>query len=404
MRLQKKFNMINKKLVDTEVQNFIEDYQNKKIDRLIFIKSPINGLKMSEIVEQIESKKKIKSKLPTWYNRKNIIYPNKIFLEQSSSEKTALYKSKIVKGNTLIDLTGGFGVDSYFFSKKIEKIIHCEINNKLSNISKFNFNILNASNIENIKIDGLDYIENTSINFDWIYVDPSRRDCHNNKKILLKDCKPNIIECIDNLIKRSKNILIKLSPMLDIKNTLKHLKNTKEVHIVSLKGEVKELLFVVERNYKNDIMIKNINLDSGQKKYNFNYNDEKNKKNKLGKPLKYLYEPNSSVLKSGGFSSIAIDFKLEKLDDNTHLYTSHFIEKDFPGKIYFIDKIIPFKKTLLNKLIKGQKINIKRRNFPKKIEEIKNEYKIKDGGDNYMFLTTNISKPIILICSKIIMS
>ena len=393
--------MINLNLNKKKVQDFINDHLSGNIDYLIFKKSPFEEIKMAELVEQIEAKIKIREKLPTWYNNGKIIYPNKLNLEQSSSEKTAKYKSSIVKGKKIIDITGGFGVDSFFFSKKINKVIHCEINKKLSNISSHNASVLKVKNIENITIDGLKFLEQNEEIFDWIYIDPSRRNEKKQKKILIKDYNPNISDHIETLTKKSKNILVKLSPMLDIKSALRNLKNTKEIHVVGLKGEVKELLFIIEKKYVGEIIIKSINLSTKQPIYNHKFSDEFKSIVSYGKPLKYLYEPNSSVLKAGAFNLIGLDFDLHKLDPNTHLYTSIEFKNNFPGKVYHIEEIIKYKKTKIKKLISGLKINLKRRNFPKTIVEFKKEHKIKDGGNKFMFLTTCDKKPIILICSYV---
>ncbi|OYX81539.1 MAG: SAM-dependent methyltransferase, partial [Flavobacteriales bacterium 32-34-25] len=174
-------------ILQPEIQEFINKQIGNSISKLALQKNPFPNVEWIKVLNQIEAKTKAKEKLPTWFNTKNIIYPSKISVEQTSSEKTALYKSSIISGESLIDLTGGFGVDDYFFATKIKSVAHCEINPELSVIVKHNFEQLNVKNIECYAGDSLETLKNLNRKWDWIYIDPSRRNDAKGKVFMLKD-------------------------------------------------------------------------------------------------------------------------------------------------------------------------------------------------------------------------
>ena len=216
---------MNNNLLNTVIQKFISENISKDITSILLQNHHFEGASIKEIVEQIEAKKRCKLKLPTWYNNTNIYYPNKLNIEQTSSEVTAKYKSEIISGNSIIDLTGGFGVDCYYFSKVFKNVTHCELNKELSEIAKHNFQVLNAENVENVNTDGISYFLEKKKKYDWIYIDPSRRNDIKGKVFYLKDCLPNVPEHLDLLFNYSDNILIKvcskcIKAILDRSNSL----------------------------------------------------------------------------------------------------------------------------------------------------------------------------------------
>lgn len=393
--------MLNLKILGNKVQKYILTNIAAKIPELVLKGSPFNEIKNIDIIEQIESKSRCRSKLPSWYNTPGILYPNKLNIEQCSSEKTAYYKSTLVSGENLIDITAGFGVDSFYFSKKIKNILSCELDEKLSKISEHNFKTLNTKNIRTKALNGLNFLKKTETIFDWIYIDPSRRGQNNEKKVFIKDCNPDISKHLNLFFEHSQNILIKLSPMVDIQALLKDVSNSKEIHIVAVKNEVKEILVVLKKGFSSETTIKAINLSSEQPNFEFKISNEKKVVLSYKPPEKYLYEPNLAVIKAGAFKILASKFKIGKLGPNTHLYTSSKIKNKFPGKIYNIKDVIPYNKRNLNKIIKGIKANIKSRNFPKSVNEIKEQYKLIDGGDIYLFFTSVYLNRVLLVCTKI---
>ncbi|WP_313786494.1 THUMP-like domain-containing protein [[Muricauda] lutisoli] len=368
----------------------------------VLLSKPVfDGVSQKELAEQIEAKKKCKDKLPTWFNSSKIYYPNKLNIEQTSSETTAAYKAEIVSGKSLVDLTGGFGVDSYFFSKKIDQVFHCEINQELSGIASHNFKVLGQENIQCLSEDGIEFLKRSTDSFDWIYVDPSRRNDKKGKVFLLEDCLPNLPEHLPLLFEKSHRILVKTSPLLDIKMGITALNFVKEVHVVAAQNEVKELLFVLEKGYVGSIQVKTINLLPEQRDmFNFELEQEQDAQIHYGEPLSYLYEPNTAILKSGGFKSVAKAYDLVKLHPHSHLYTGDKII-DFPGRRFEIHQLLPYSKKSL-KTIAVSKANITTRNFPLSVAEIRKKHNIKDGGNRYLFFTKTIDDALLVLdCEKV---
>ena len=391
---------MNPKILHPEIQQFITDNLKSEITKLILKGSPFEGVSVQELANQIVAKQKSEHKLPTWFSAKNIYCPPKISVEQTSSEITAKYKSNLVFGDSIIDITGGFGIDCFYFSKQFKEVTHCEINSDLSTIVKHNYQQLKINNITTFSGDGIEFLKNTSQKFDCIYVDPSRRNNAKGKVFLLKDCLPNVPENIDFLFSKSNQILIKNSPILDITSAISELKFVKEIHVVALNNEVKELLFLLEKNYDKSIEIKTINIGKKEIKI-FDFLHQDKVISEYSKPLNYLYEPNAAILKSGGFHQITDQLEVFKIEKHSHLYTSEKLI-DFPGRTFKIENIIPYHKKKINKLLPDNKANITIRNFPKTVAQIRKETKIKDGGDTYLFFTTlNTNDIVVLFCKKI---
>ncbi|MBU2929849.1 THUMP-like domain-containing protein [Winogradskyella psychrotolerans] len=393
---------MNTSLLHIEIQDFISKNINSNTSELLLKGMPFDIVDSKLIIEQIEAKKRCQKKLPTWYNTEQIYYPNRLNIEQTSSEQTAKFKADLVSGKSVIDLTGGFGVDAYYFSKQVNQVTHCEINSQLSELVKHNANALNISNITFINGNGIEALKRIDEPFDWIYVDPSRRDDSKQKVFLLSDCEPNIKTHHDLFLKYAENVMIKTSPLLDITATLLDIANVKEIYVVAVNNEVKELLWILERNFEGDVNIKTVNLQkSNTQRFNFKFNDEPEASVTFSEPLTYLYEPNAAVLKSGSFNSVSSLLKISKLHKHSHLYTSENLI-DFPGRRFKIEKIISFNKKAFSKE-RIVKANVTTRNFPLSVNAIRKKLKVKDGGNNYLFFTTshNDSK-IIIICSKVV--
>lgn len=363
-------------------------------------KQLFEGVSQKELVAQLEAKKKCMQKLPTWFGTPGIYYPNKLHVEQTSSEKTASYKAQLIDGKTMIDITGGLGVDSFYFSKKMDAVFHCELNGSLSEIAAYNFEVLGATNITSIRTDGIQFLTDSNESMDWIYIDPSRRNEVKGKVFRFVDSLPNIPDNLNSLFEKTKKVLIKASPLLDISMGISELRFTKEVHVVAVHNEVKELLFILEHGHDSDIQIKTANLnDNHDEIYTFTIDGEKNAVAKLGEPVTYLYEPNAAILKSGGFKSAGNAFGLKKLHGHSHLYTSDTLI-DFPGRRFKILDALPYRKKELRKFV-GARANITTRNFPEAVAEIRKKFKIKDGGDDYLFFTTDLmGKLVVLSCAK----
>ncbi|HMI07531.1 MAG TPA: hypothetical protein VK528_08305 [Flavobacterium sp.] len=386
--------------LNPDIQKFIDSNIGADISRLALQKNPFPEVEWISIINQIAAKTKAKEKLPTWFSSGNIIYPSKISVEQTSSEKTASYKSKLVSGDSLIDLTGGFGVDDFYFSKRLEKVFHCEIDARLSEIVKHNFDVLGVGNIECLSGDSTQILEKLNRKFDWIYIDPSRRNDTKGKVFMLKDCQPNVPELLNFYFQYTENILVKTAPILDISAGLSELQNVRKIHIVAVENEVKELVWEISKGHSGHIAIETVNL-SKEKDDDFSFILGNAETVNFALPKKYLYEPNAAIMKSGGFDAVASQFDLGKLHPHSHLYTSDSVIY-FPGRAFEITNSINYGKSEMKSFLENTKANITTRNFPDSVETIRKKWNIKDGGATYCFFTTDANNnKIVLICTKI---
>ena len=391
---------MNLSILSTEIQKFINNSLQANISKLALSKNPFPEIDWKEIINQIVSKNKSKSKLTTWFTTEGIYFPPSISIEQTSSEITAKYKTDLLTGKSIIDLTGGFGVDCYYFSKKFEKVVHCEKNVELSEIVKHNYKKLKVDNIECKAQNSTEVLTDSDTNFDWIYIDPSRRSDIKGKVFLLKDCLPNVPANLDLYFSKSKNILIKTAPILDITAGINELNHIKSIHIIAIDNEVKELLWILEKDYSGKIEITSVNIQKEKTDSN-SFVFGQNTPTTFDLPNMFLYEPNAPLLKSGCSDNLSKTLNVDKLHPHSHLFTNLKLI-DFPGRRFMIESVIPFKKEELKKHIEGKKMNITTRNFPLTVEEIRKKYKIAEGGNVFTFFTTNINdEKIVLICNKI---
>lgn len=392
---------MNKALLYPEVQKFILEHLLVDLSKLILKGSPFPYVSIQEIGVQISGKNKARSKLPVWFNTQNILYPPNLNLEQTSSEKTAGYKASLIAGDTLIDLTGGFGIDSYFFAEKFRHLTYCELNPELFEIATHNFKILGAKNIKTFQGNGIEFLKKSEEQFDWIYLDPSRRDGHGGKVFHLNQCTPDISENLELLFENSENIMLKTSPLLDLKAGIIGLKHVSKIHIVAVNSDVKELLWILKKGYSGKVEIKTIDFQKSETQLFETIFSNTQLEVPLSLPLKYLYEPNPAIMKSGMFRELAVQTNTLKLHPNTHLYTSEK-PKNFPGRVFEVSEVLPFNKKQLKQRLKLKKANITTRNFPKSVEVIRQELKISDGGNSYLFFATNLkNEKIVLVCKKI---
>lgn len=391
---------MNKDILNTGIQDFIKNYNNTDSLSVLAKKAHFNEVSNLELLQQIEARKKCEKKLPTWFNSSNIYYPNKLNIEQTSSEETALFKSNLVSGKSLIDLSGGLGVDSYFFAKKFLEVTHVELDPELSEIVQHNKTQLGATNLLCVAADSLSYLKTHEKTYDCIYVDPSRRDSNKNRVFLLEDCEPNIPLHLDFLLSKSPQILVKTAPLFDIKKGLEELKHVKHLWVVALKNEVKELLWLIERDFIGQATLHAVNLGTEQEPFHFKLEEEQQMESDFSEPLTYLYEPNSALLKTGGFKCIGNHHRIHKLHIHSHLYTSLNLIP-FPGRSFKVLETIPYHKTSL-KSFKNTQVNVATRNFKLTVAEIRKKHLLKDGGALYMFFTTDLhNKAIVLVCEKI---
>lgn len=392
---------MNNKLLAIAVQDYINANLNADVNQIALAKTPFEGITSAELATQITAKKKSERKLPTWFHTENIYYPPVLSIEQTSSEITAKYKSKLAKGDTLIDITGGFGIDTYYFAKKVKEVIHCEINPELSAIAQHNARALNAKNIEFKAEDGIAFIQNTATTFNTIYVDPARR-AEKGKVFMLKDSTPDIIGNLDALLKKSSRIIVKTAPLLDISAGLAELKQVSEIHIVSVKNECKELLWVIDKGFDKDTKVIAVTLNyEVEKDFSF-YRSVANGTVQFAESLSinnYLYEPDAALLKSGAFNLIGSTYGISKLHPQTQLFTATIIKTDFPGRIFKIEAILSTAELKKATNLKG---NVIVRNYPAKPEDLVKKYKIKSDQEQFLIFTKIANGENVILKASII--
>ena len=380
-----------------EVRKFILDNEDTNVQDLIL--HPPNEFKdrIGLIADQIISRKKGKDKLPQWLKMAGVIMPPPLLLEQCSSETTAKHKASVFRGEKLVDLTGGMGVDTLAMSHSFQLTTYVEHDEWLSRVFRHNSEIFSKTDIRTINSSAEKYLSSIEGPASF-YLDPARRD-QSRKVFRFEDCTPNVVDLIPTLKEKADQVLIKASPMLDIQKGLSQLGAVSQIHIVSINNECKELLFLSKFNEITEPRIHCINFSRERvQTFSFTINDEESAIPTFSQPKKYLYDPNSSILKGGAFKSIAIQFDIDKLGTNTHLYTSNELVKDFPGRTFEVIHQNPSKQELKS-LVQA---NVITKNYPIKAEEIKKKYSIKDGGHFFLFgIRDQKNKSRILLSRKV---
>lgn len=384
-----------------KVRQFIKLHLNDDPSILVLQGSKQNDLPIREIASQIQSRKKAQNKLPDWFATEEIIFPHGVSIEQCSSEQTARYKGSLVKGKIITDLTGGMGVDLFYMSKSFAQANYIERSEELISLAQHNFKQLNASDINFHHRSAESYLDEEKQHADLYFLDPARRDEANQKVFQMEDCTPNLNLIIPKLQGRKAEILIKMSPLLDIHQALKVLPEVEEVHVVSVRNECKELLFRIVPGYQGSTRRVAVNLMADQKE-SFTFSElEESETPAFSKPMNYLYEPNASIMKAGGFNAIAVAFGLCKIQRNSHLYTSENLVDNFPGRTFKIEAITVLNKKKLRAYLPAGKANITVRNYPMTVKDIRKKTGIEEGGDVYLFATTLMNQKLcLLVCKK----
>ena len=505
--------------INDNVKDFIKKHLNDDVNKLALSKFP-EEIDKQFVIRQIQARQVLSKKLPSWAENDELVFPKKLSLEQCSSELTAKYKALLLSTNPhespqkisadscilvdekvsanphespqkisadscmlvdekvstnphestrkisddscilvdekkiLVDLTGGMGVDTSFLSDNFDKTYYVEMQEELCDIARHNFKILNK-NIEVVN-DNAEHFLTTCGEVDCIYLDPARRDEYGRKMVSLHDCSPDVAELQDVLFEKAKTVMVKLSPMLDIDIVKKELKNIKEIHIVAVRNECKEILVILGQrttdNGQQELETqrrKDAKTQSGEnsatlslcdsatsltisatdlrEKWNFSFTEDEEQNaewtlaDKVGK---YLYEPGVAFMKAGCFKLLSQKYNLDKLHRNSHLYTSDVLVPDFPGRIFEVINVVPFDKKAKKNLFEMQrrkdtktqsgknsatlrlcdsatsKASITVRNFPLSAEELKKNLGLQDGSDFYIFGTTMKGEKKVVVLAK----
>jgi hypothetical protein len=395
----------SKLMLSENLKKFIAQHLNDDTTRLILDAKKYPEINVREAVEQIVARQKAKSKLPTWVANDDVVFPSGVSVEQSSSEATARFKASLLKGRTLIDLTGGMGVDVWAMAQVFEEVFYVERSESLCQLAQHNFKILGIANTTFFNEDSVGFLTDTNLSPNWIYLDPARRSDTNQKVVGLADCEPNVLEIKELLFEKSENILLKVSPLLDIEGAIRALVNVTNVWVIALENEVKEVLFALNKNSSQEsVQTQAVNLLKNRKDiFDFERTAEKHLAVELSLPKRYIYEPNAAILKAGAFKTVAAQFGLQKLHPHTHLYTSDVLKPDFQGRTFEVKAICKLDKKELLAHLPQRKANISIRNFPISVQEIRKKTGIAEGGNIHLLATTNLqNQKIVLVCAKVL--
>ncbi len=395
-----------------EFRQFVQDHLSEDPALLLFKYQGKVNFELKAAVQQISARQKAGKKLPEWTANPAVIFPASISLEQSSSEVTAKHKAENQSGSLMIDLTGGFGVDSFYLSKAYDKAIYCERQPELFQISKHNLEQLEpskglkplegvSSKFEFFEGDGLEFLAKTKLYFDLIYADPARRGMGNQKLYKLQDCEPDIVSSWQLLKQKADKILLKVSPMLDLTQAWNELPDIQKITVVSVKNEVKEVLLFWKKNEDgNAKKVEVVDLESNFPRFEFEPKEEENAESKFGEGEKYLVEPLSGILKAGAFSLFGERFGLLKLDKNSHLYTGDVIPDEIPARVFEVIREISPRKQEIKSLFPSGKANVICRNYVTGAEELKKKLGLKDGGEDFLIATKTGSGYMVFWCKR----
>lgn len=391
---------MNQSTYTESMKKFVQDHLREDPAQLLFRYSGKVDFDLKFAVQQIQARQKAKSKLPTWVANLDIVFPVSLSLEQASLEETAKFKSKLGHGQVMIDLTGGFGVDTFFLSKHFEQAFYCERNGDLADTVRHNFNLMVPGKLEVVTGDSLEFFAKSDRVFDLTYVDPARRGEGNQKLYKLADCEPDVVGHWSLLRSKSKSILIKSSPMLDIKQAISEIPDIQQIWVVSVKNEVKEVLLFWERDAsKVDRVIKAVDLHANEAtEFSFTYEEEETSESIFGVVGKFLVEPNAAILKAGAFRSFGKRFGLKKLHPNSHLYTCDDLQGEVSGRVFEIKEEIKDPKKQLKLLFPDGKVNVITRNYVLSADELKKKYRLSDGGDSFLIGTKVGGGYVLYVC------
>jgi hypothetical protein len=383
--------------VNAETTAFIQEHRNLSPAELALLLSKKPHLNKDYIISQVNGLQKVKQKFPFLEDLGSFRFPSPRAFAQASSQLAAAYKASLIEGSSLIDLNGGMGMDSYFFSKRFEQVHYNELDTELYQNTSYNFEQLGSKNISCSNSRAEELIQEKDLKADWIYIDPDRR-VQQSGAFKIEDCEPNVLNLLPKIWEKTERCMIKLSPMLDISLALEQLPATRQVVIVSIDNDCKELLFLLEKGFSDRAQWHCVNLHKNNiQELTFYREEEENSLPAYSSPLRYLYEPNTSLMKAGAFKLICQRYNgLMKLAGNTHLYTSDKLIEDFPGRQLAIVKAVSPQKGVV------EQANIVSRNFPLSPQQIKKKYRIKDGGDDFLYaVSLQDKRKLFLLCERV---
>ncbi|MEG0011287.1 MAG: hypothetical protein RR706_03880 [Muribaculaceae bacterium] len=402
-------------IIDNEdFYKFIDTYKDCNADAL-----RLKGWKDADFdvkfaILQIECRKKVASKIPELNGNGRFLYPSLLLAEQCTSQIVAQYHATLFDGcESVLDMTAGLCVDSYYISKRVANVTALEIDDYSAMIDTLNMNRI-APNVKVLCCDSANYIQGdvACTTHDAIFIDPARRGTNNSRVYAISDCNPDIIPLLSFIRNRCKFLIIKASPMIDITDTLNRIDNVSDVWVIGVKNECKELLYKVDFGTEGGVIkceVHTINFDGcGKQEFSYELSADKDS---TTMPLimpsvgDYLYEPNCCLMKAGSFRELSYTYsEMRKLHNNTHLYVAHSRVEKFPGREFRIEQIIPFKDKAIKRFHEEYpQINVSVRNFKLSANQLKDRLRVRDGGDKYLFgVTLEDDSMALIVATKAI--
>lgn len=449
-------------LISPETLHFIAEHINDDVHRLALKKAPA-GVDLSFALDQIQGRQTARKKLPSWATLEGILYPRHLSMEQCSSEVTGRYKRDIVQRmlrrssesscpqkdsiqreccqnssipstrgvTSMADLTGGLGGDFSCIAPCFSQAVYVERQQELCDLARHNFPLLGLSHAEVVCGDGVDFLQSSFVSFDLIFMDPARRDSHGGRTYGLSDCTPDVLPMIPTLLEKSRFILFKLSPMLDITQAVSSINAAaghsvvNSIHVVSVDNECKELLVVLQSEGKDEPMLYCINLRSSLSLSSpaiiGGLQEQSGKDSSLFccpwitgsaaapvvtdalQPGQLLFEPNASIMKAGCFGPVAATYQLQAVSVDSHLFIADGSHTGLPGRSFVIERVSSMNRKALRSFLEGvERANVSVRHFPLSAEQLRKRLKLRDGGEYYLFATTtHDSRHVLLLCKKV---
>ncbi len=383
------------------VQQFLLDHAHDDPHQLSLQAHRYPDYPIPAIAEQLQSRQKARHKLPDWYATAGVLFPPPLSLEQCSSQATAQYKQSLVQGQRLVDLTGGAGVDTYYLSHSFAQTDYVEQHATLAELAAHNFATLACPAIRVNHTAAEAFLKGVDSTVDCIYLDPARRDTQARRVFRLEDCQPNVLQIRDTLLNKARTVLLKAAPLLDIDATVLALQHVAQVHVVAVRNEVKEVLYLMDQSTGSPPEIKAVNLGSKTTgAFTFLRSQEREAMAPYGDPLRYLYEPNAALMKTGAFKLIAQRFGLLKLHSNTHLYTADEPIADFPGRCFQCRAVVAYQKKAVLPWLPEKRAHLAARNFPDSVAVVRKKLGLRDGGDDYLFAVRLAKQKAAIIITK----
>ncbi len=376
----------------TATMRCADEHRADDVAKLAFKRVPADVDRLL-MLQQVEGRQLAQTKLPEWSSTPGIVYPPRVSMEQCSSQSTALLKADLVIGDSLVDLTGGLGVDFSYMSRKVSRATYVERDTRLAALANHNFAALSLKGVTVVN-DSAESFVKTMSPVDTVFVDPSRRDINGKRFFAIADCEPDMTTLAPQLLSVAKRVIVKLSPMLDITAALRVLPPVSRVIVVGVKNECKELLIVMDRDRSSSPVVECVADD---RRFSYSMDDPSPAivywKGDL-KSCPYLYDPDATLMKVGCHARVAARFGLSIVADNSHLMLGDRVADDFPGRVFRLIGIVSASVASLSAL---KRANVAVRNFNMTAVQLRDRLKLKDGGDTYIFGTTTAKGKRVLL-------